>query len=373
LGWDGKEGVIKHIIDLFNLDHGKGYKKRIKTVLVTIRELASKGILYKGQRIKGKGRKPHINSPQEYQILIDSMEQGYGLVTAIFQINEYREEESLPNVGLSTVCRTMNRIGPVIRRIKRIKQGKRDPTSPWARARQRWVTQLVVRLGEHTFDCRAANNDHLELTDTPSCFNPKVIPPLILHQLVFFDECYKKCEIGRPGETVYYFLRDAGGVYDSEGDAAKVDTKLHVKYAKEGRFSFGVAAVKMHDGTVEGRRCRTFDYSTKNLITITGEEKMIRDEIKRVKTLATGGQWVEKRQRLPGQLYENDNITEMDNIAETIRAKFEKHGITTVLGMKMITSTTISAIMEDKGFRVSETTVEKWKHAAEQAHKGSMP
>jgi hypothetical protein len=41
--------------------------------------------------------------------------------------------------------------------------------------------------------------------------------------------------------------------------------------------------------------------------------------------------------------------------------------------MKMITSTTISAIMEDKGFRVSETTVEKWKHAAEQAHKGSMP
>jgi hypothetical protein len=52
---------------------------------------------------------------------------------------------------------------------------------------------------------------------------------------------------------------------------------------------------------------------------------------------------VKKRQRLPGQLYENDNITEMDNIAETTRAKFEKHGITTVLGMKMITSATISA------------------------------
>jgi hypothetical protein len=69
----------------------------------------------------------------------------------------------------------------------------------------------------------------------------------------------------------------------------------------------------------------------------------------------------------------NDSMTEMDNIAETTRAKFEKHGITTVLGMKMITVTTISAIMEDNGFRVSETTVEKWKHEAEQAHKGSMP
>jgi hypothetical protein len=76
--------------------------------------------------------------------------------------------------------------------------------------------------------------------------------------------------------------------------------------------------------------------------------------------LATGGQWVEKLQRLPGQLYENDNITEMENIAETTRAKFEKHGITTVLGMKMITSATISVIMGDKGFRVSETKLKKW-------------
>jgi hypothetical protein len=32
----------------------------------------------------------------------------------------------------------------------------------------------------------------------------------------------------------------------------------------------------MHDGTIEGHRCRTFDYSVKNLITITGEEKIKR-------------------------------------------------------------------------------------------------
>jgi hypothetical protein len=124
-------------------------------VLVTIREFASKGILYKGQRIKGQGRKPLIISPQEYQIRIDSMEKGYGLVTAMFQINEYREEESLPNVGVSTVRCTVNRFGPVIRIIERRKQGNRDPTSPWARARQRWVAQLMVRLGEHILDCRA--------------------------------------------------------------------------------------------------------------------------------------------------------------------------------------------------------------------------
>jgi hypothetical protein len=65
------------------------------------------------------------------------------------------------------------------------------------------------------------------------------------------------------------------------------------------------------------------------------------------RTLATGGQCVEKRELLPGQLYENDSIMEMKSIAETTRAKFEKYGITTVLGMKISTSATISAIMGD--------------------------
>jgi hypothetical protein len=68
------------------------------------------------------------------------------------QINEYREEENLPDVGLSNVRRTMNRLPPVIRTVKRRKQGNRNPDSPWAKARLRWVTQLLVRLGEHVFD-----------------------------------------------------------------------------------------------------------------------------------------------------------------------------------------------------------------------------
>jgi hypothetical protein len=55
-GWDGQEGVVKHLIENLNLYHSKRDKKRIKIVLVTIRELASKGILYNGPRIKGQGR-----------------------------------------------------------------------------------------------------------------------------------------------------------------------------------------------------------------------------------------------------------------------------------------------------------------------------
>jgi hypothetical protein len=62
-------------------------------------------------------------------------------------------------------------------------------------------------------------------------------------------------------------------MYDKEGNIPDVETKLHVKYAKEGRFSFGVASVELSNGTLEARRCETFDYSAKNLITITAGKK----------------------------------------------------------------------------------------------------
>jgi hypothetical protein len=130
-------------------------------------------------------------------------------------------------------------------------------------------------------------------------------------------------------------------VYNKEGEIEKVDTKLHVKYAKQGRFSFGVATVKLLDRTVEGRRCRPFDYFAKNLITITSEEKMEREEIKMVKALGTEGQWMETRNRLPGILYEEDSITTIYKIAETTKAKSERHGIAMVLDMKMISAATI--------------------------------
>jgi hypothetical protein len=43
--------------------------------------------LYKGLRIKGQGRNPMICSPQDYQILIDSMESENGLMTAMKKRN----------------------------------------------------------------------------------------------------------------------------------------------------------------------------------------------------------------------------------------------------------------------------------------------
>jgi hypothetical protein len=105
--------------------------------------------------------------------------------------------------------------------------------------------------------------------------------------------------------------------------------------------------VELIDGTNEGCRCRTFDYSAKNLITITAEEKMIKDETKRVRSLKTGGQWLEKCANLPERPFEDDCIITMHDIAETTTAKFEKHGITTVLDMKLMTVSDRTVILGD--------------------------
>jgi hypothetical protein len=73
-----------------------------------------------------------------------------------------------------------------------------------------------------------------------------------------------------------------------------------------------------------------------------------------VRSLKTGGKWLEKRTRLPGQLWEDDYITTMNDIAKATKTKFAKYGITTVLHMKRLTSEHISVILGDKEFRVSE-------------------
>jgi hypothetical protein len=84
--------------------------------------------------------------------MVDSMEQGCGIVIAMHQRNEYRDEEGILDVGISNTHHTLKCIGPVLRRERRRKQGNKDPTSPWAKSQLRWATQLLVRLGKHAYD-----------------------------------------------------------------------------------------------------------------------------------------------------------------------------------------------------------------------------
>jgi hypothetical protein len=64
---------------------------------------------------------------------------------------------------------------------------------------------------------------------------------------------------------------------------------------------------------------------------------------------------------------------EMGNIAEKTTKKLKRHGLVTVLDMKMLTQTESSAILEDKDFRVSYGQIKEWHKAAQQANEGSVP
>jgi hypothetical protein len=66
-------------------------------------------------------------------------------------LNEYGSIEHRDPVGLTTVRRKIQRLRSVIRKIRKRKQGSKYVNSPWAKARLQWVTQLLVRLGKHTF------------------------------------------------------------------------------------------------------------------------------------------------------------------------------------------------------------------------------
>jgi hypothetical protein len=96
-----REGVIENITTCFELQ--KEEKRKVIRVLENVREYANMGITYKGQISKGQGRKPLVTQPQEYHIMIDWMEKGLGISTAMHQINEYCTEEDLQEIGLRTI------------------------------------------------------------------------------------------------------------------------------------------------------------------------------------------------------------------------------------------------------------------------------
>jgi hypothetical protein len=68
-----------------------------------------RGQVYKGERVKGQVAKPLINSPYEYQILVDVVEKGKEARMVILLLNEYHEIKQLGPVGLAVVRLTIKR------------------------------------------------------------------------------------------------------------------------------------------------------------------------------------------------------------------------------------------------------------------------
>jgi hypothetical protein len=95
--WYEKDGMIKHISHVFKLPEWAN--EREKHVLDYLLLYEVRGQVYKGERLKGQGAKPLINSHCEYQIIVDVIEKGKGKQMALLLLNEYREIKQLGTCG----------------------------------------------------------------------------------------------------------------------------------------------------------------------------------------------------------------------------------------------------------------------------------
>ena len=91
-----------------------------------------------------------------------------------------------------------------------------------------------------------------------------------------------------------------------------------MKFAKQGRFSFGVCVVIDKNGNKIGVRMKPFDYSGKKIITISAFKKMVQQEISRVRNLTMKEKlqqrWAGNTHRPDNMLWENDRISFMKGI-----------------------------------------------------------
>jgi hypothetical protein len=175
------------------------------------------------------------------------------------------------SVGLSAVRKTIKRLRPVIRKVRKRRQGSTDASCPWAKARLGWVTQLFMILGKHDFKHDEERNKHLGHTSTPDCFDRIKLPMLSIHQIASWYEVHKYQVDRVTGDVTYAFPCDNNGAFVEDGTIAEEATTLHMKYSEQGRFCCGVAAVMINDGEVEveeGRRCLTYDYTGRSIVKI---------------------------------------------------------------------------------------------------------
>ena len=102
----------------------------------------------------------------------------------------------------------------------------------------------------------------------PPWFDPDILPSIDETQLVWFDEMHIKQEGGSRmfNNMQSRFRRGPDGKYDPTADTINPPSfRASYKYANEVRFCFGVAKVRQSDGITEGRRCKVFNYTGKEL------------------------------------------------------------------------------------------------------------
>ena len=133
------------------------------------------------QRNPGGGRK-EVLTEKEKKLIATDLRAGCGipLATAVINANRTALEEQV--VSESTVLRAMKNFGGIVRNRRKVKSGKTDETSDWAKARLALCKQLKEQL-------KAGARSRLPQR-AREALEKKGWQPLRLDQILFLDEIF---------------------------------------------------------------------------------------------------------------------------------------------------------------------------------------
>ena len=243
-------------------------------------------------------------------------------------VNQHRLECDLEPVGRNCVMNAFYRMQPLVTKIKKMPQGNIN-NKTWVSARKNQCRQIMIMLG-----LISKKDLHIEYGKgkIPAWFDPVKLPTLNQHQIIWWDETHIRQEAGvvTPDGYQVRLPRDKDGNYDPNGTYANEQRKATFKYEKEARFCLGVAAVKVN-GKVIGKRCKSFDYTEKKIVSIKDMEKYRRHEIDRVKQLkcnSTKSPWIlNTRPSGNDTLYKDDDLTMIKGLGSEMKKLLMRHKI----------------------------------------------
>ena len=146
----------------------------------------------------------------------------------------------------------------------------------------RWFAQILLRFQAIDFSheiFRTILGDRYKEDEPPPCYDVTKLTMLKLNQVVWYDECHRKCAIGASGSRIgngrpnvsVCFKRNKDGKLDASGNYSDEIKKIvKVKYEAEARLCFGVYI----DMDGNGQRVEPFDYTGSRLVTRTERDKL---------------------------------------------------------------------------------------------------
>lgn len=306
-------------------------------------------------------------------IVADCMESGFGIVQTTHMVNEYRAKELKIHVGASAVYAAHLRMKPTVTAIKDVQQGS-DNDIVWGLARLNQVSQMLVRMGEISgkeateFVWGIGIRDDAML---PDYFNPAKLTPINIYALAFWDEVHIEPVVGGRGQcaanarTQVRYQRDEDGLPNQNGTLRPRLFQKKFKYKPhQNRFMLGVAMVKEDDEEV-GLRLPLYDYSGKNIISITKYADEQKREMDRVRALPSDGIWVTGK-RQAGELFKLDTVEQVKTIGTVAAGKLNVAGILTV---QQLMDTPAGESIDG----ISSATLAKWIGNCSHAKAGAFP